>query len=106
MQPIKVKVRDTKEIVFEGEIDRISSYNEVGRFDVFPMHANFISIIQRELALYKGHEKVKEIQVEKAVMKVKQDSVHIFLGMEALEIDDETPQKGPATQEDLQKKSG
>lgn len=95
MQPIKIKIRDTKEIIFEGEADRISSFNEVGRFDVFPMHANFISIIQKELILYKGHQKVKEVSVEKAVMKVKQDSVHIFLGIEALEIEEEEPGERP-----------
>lgn len=97
MKPINVKVRDTKELVFEGEVDRISSFNEIGRFDVFPMHANFISIIQQELALYKGHEKVKELKIEKAVMKVKADTVHIFLGIEALVVEEETPQSPPAS---------
>lgn len=91
MKPIQVKVRDTKNVIFEGEVDRISSFNEVGRFDVFPMHANFISIIQQELTLYKGHEKVKELKVEKAVMKVKADNVHIFLGIETLVVEEETP---------------
>ncbi len=88
-KPIKVKVRDTKDVIFEGEVDRISSYNEVGRFDVFPMHANFISIIQQEIILYKDHQKVKELKIEKAVMKVKQDNVVIFLGIEALVVEDE-----------------
>lgn len=97
MKPIQVKVRDTKNVIFEGEVDRISSYNEVGRFDVFPMHANFISIIQQELVLYKGHEKVKEVKVEKAVMKVKADIVHIFLGIEALVIEEEDKQTQPQT---------
>lgn len=89
---IKVKIRDTQNVVFEGEVDRISSFNDVGRFDVFPMHANFISIIHHELALYDNHQKVKELKIEQAVMKVKQDSVHIFLGMEALLVGEEAPQ--------------
>jgi len=41
---IKVKVRDTNDVVFEGEVERISSYNEVGPFDIYPMHANFIPL--------------------------------------------------------------
>jgi hypothetical protein len=45
----KVKVRDTENIIYEGEVERISSYNEVGPFDIYPMHANFISIIRQEL---------------------------------------------------------
>ena len=100
MKPITVKVRSTKEIVFQGEVDRISSFNEVGRFDVFPLHANFISIIQQQLTLYKDHKKLKELQVEKAVMKVKKDEVHIFLGIETLAMDpeqenQESEQKAP-----------
>jgi F0F1-type ATP synthase epsilon subunit len=85
----KVKVRDTENIIFEGDIDRISSFNEVGPFDIYPMHANFISIIRQELALYKGHEKVKELKFEQAVMKVKQDVAQIFLGIEVLFVDKE-----------------
>lgn len=86
---IKVKVRDTETILFEGEVERISSFNEVGRFDVFPMHANFITIIRQELSLYHNKEKIKEIKLEQAVMKVKKDEVHVFLGVESLFFDEE-----------------
>lgn len=100
-QFIKVEVLNTDQIVFEGDVDRISSFNEVGAFDVYPMHANFISIIGKQLALYKKHEKVKELTFQQAVMKVKQDKVSIFLGMEVLLLDEkalempeeQTPQK-------------
>jgi F0F1-type ATP synthase epsilon subunit len=88
-KPITVKVQDAETVLFEGEVDRISSFNEVGRFDVFPMHANFISIIQQELTLFKGHEKVKEIKIQQAILKVKQDSVKIFLGIESLTLDED-----------------
>jgi F0F1-type ATP synthase epsilon subunit len=81
---IRVMVRNTEDILFDGDVDRITSFNEIGRFDVYPMHANFISIIEKELTLYNKHEKVKEIKLERAVMKVKQDIVNIYLGIEAL----------------------
>ena len=87
-KPIQVKIQDAETILFEGEVDRISSFNEVGRFDVFPMHANFISIIQQELILFKGHEKVKEIKIQQAILKVKQDNAKIFLGIESLTLDE------------------
>lgn len=87
---IKVQVLNTDDVVFEGEVDRISSFNEIGAFDVFPMHANFISIIGKQVALYQKHQKVKEVEFEQAVMKVKQDSVEIFLGMEVLLVDEKS----------------
>lgn len=90
---ILVKVRDSEKVHFEGYVDRISSYNEVGPFDIYPMHANFISILTKHLTLYQKHEKVKELPLEQAIMKVKKDAVHIFLGIEALLMEEVT---GPA----------
>lgn len=87
---IKVLVLDTENVIFEGEVDRITSFNEVGKFDVYPMHANFISIINKELTLYHKHEKVKELKVEQAVLKVKKDELTIFLGIEAFALEEGT----------------
>ncbi|SRR5258706_6663607 len=89
MKPIAVKVRDAENIIFEGETDRISSFNEVGRFDIFPMHANFISIIKQEVAIYKHNEKIKEIKIEQAILKVKKDIATIFIGVETLILEEE-----------------
>ncbi len=77
---IQVKIRDTQNILFEGEADRINSFNEIGQFDIYPMHANFISIIREKLTLYKNKEKVKEMTFEQAVMKVKKISRMSILG--------------------------
>jgi F0F1-type ATP synthase epsilon subunit len=90
LKPIKVVVKNTDEVLFDGEVERISSYNEVGRFDVYPMHANFISIIQKELQLFHEKRLIKEFKLERAIMKVKQDVVNIFMGIESLAIDEET----------------
>lgn len=87
---IKTVVRDTENIIFEGDVERISSFNEVGPFDVYPMHANFISIIRKELILYHNKKKVKDLQIEQAVMKVKKDIVSIFLGIEILTVDEKS----------------
>lgn len=88
---IRVIIRDTENIIFDGEADRVSSYNEVGLFDIFPMHANFISIINQEISVYLNHQKIKELKIEQAVMKVKQDVVHVFLGIETLFVDGSSP---------------
>jgi hypothetical protein len=84
---IKAKVRDTENILFEGETDRISSFNEVGAFDIYPMHANFISIINNKLTLYNKKKIIKEVTFEQAVLKVKRDEAHIYLGIEVFLIE-------------------
>ena len=86
---IIVIVRDAENIIFDGEVDRISSYNEVGRFDIFPKHANFISIIQKELTLFKNNQIVKQVKLEQAVLKVKNDHAEIFLGIDTIMVDEE-----------------
>jgi F0F1-type ATP synthase epsilon subunit len=87
---LKVKVRDSQETVFEGEVERVTSYNDVGTFDLYPMHANFISILKRKLVFYNRNEKIKELEIEQAVMKVKNDVVNIFLGIEEIDLDEES----------------
>jgi virulence-associated protein VapD len=60
------------------------------------MHANFISIINTKITLYHKKEKIKELTFEQAVMKVKKDIAHIYLGVEMFQIEDdsdETPEK-------------
>lgn len=86
---LKVTIEDTENVQFAGEVDRITSYNEVGRFDIYPMHANFISIITKQIDLYQQGKKMKEIKIDQAVMKVKKDETHIFLGIETLLVDEE-----------------
>jgi len=74
---IKVTIRDTQNIIFDGEVDRISSFNEVGRFDVYPMHANFISILRQEINLFQNKQLVKNLKIEQAVLKLNK-ILHIF----------------------------
>jgi F0F1-type ATP synthase epsilon subunit len=85
---LNVRVRDTVNILFEGQADRINSYNEVGPFDIYPMHANFISIIKKKVTLYLKKEVQKELTFEQAIMKVKKDVVHIYLGIEVFSIEE------------------
>jgi F0F1-type ATP synthase epsilon subunit len=91
---LKVKVRDSQNTLFEGEVDRITSINDVGTFDIYPMHANFISILKSLLIFYNKNKKIKEMEIEQAIMKVKNDVVHIFLGIEEISLDDDEQNNG------------
>lgn len=83
-----VTIRDTENKIFEGPCERISSFNEVGPFDIYPLHANFISILRQEVTLYLNHKPIKNLKFEQAVLKVKADIAQIFLGIEVLFVDD------------------
>lgn len=85
---LNVRIRDTENILFEGEADRINSINEMGPFDIYPMHANFISIIKKKVTIYLKRQVEKELTFEQAIMKVKKDVVHIYLGIEVFSIEE------------------
>jgi F0F1-type ATP synthase epsilon subunit len=87
LPPIKLIVRDAENVIFNGEVDRISSFNEVGRFDIYPKHANFISIIRQQLTLYKNHKIFKDLKIEQAVLKVKNNNASIFLGIDTIMVE-------------------
>ncbi|MBI4079117.1 MAG: hypothetical protein HY429_02355 [Candidatus Levybacteria bacterium] len=78
-----VNIKSPEEIFFQGEADAISSVNEAGNFDVLPLHTNFISLIQKTLVIYQQGQKLKEMQIEAGIIKVTNNNVNIFLGIES-----------------------
>ncbi len=80
MPAIYLKVRNPDDIVFEGEVEAISSLNKVGKFDILDTHANFISLIQESL-LFTRAGKTEEIKVNNGVLKVKENKVFVYLGV-------------------------
>lgn len=78
--PIYIKVRNPDEVLFEGEVDQISSSNKIGKFDILDNHANFISLIQDALIMKKAGA-VNEIKVDSGVLRVQENKVFVYLGI-------------------------
>jgi len=70
----------TKEIFFKGKVKSISSTNPVGKFDVLPLHANFITLIFNELEIITEKEEKINYQFKKGVLEVRKNKVNVFLG--------------------------
>lgn len=68
--------------VFQGQVQSITSYNEKGKFDVLAEHANFISLIKDSIILIDLKGKKQEIKINNALLKVHQNIVKIYLGIE------------------------
>lgn len=43
---LEVKIISPKEIIYQGTALSVSSTNSVGKFDILPEHANFITMIK------------------------------------------------------------
>ena len=77
---LKVSITDRAGIVFEGEIDSLTSYNVKGQFDILPSHANFISIIKNKIIIQRAGKK-DEFAVDNGVLKVDNNEIKVYLGI-------------------------
>jgi len=66
---------------FDGEAEAVSSQNKVGKFDILPEHANFITLIFEKLTIHTPDKKNTVYQFEKGVLEVSEDKVNVFLGL-------------------------
>lgn len=76
---INVTVRSREKVVFEGEAIAFTSVNQKGIFDVLAQHENFISIIKDVLVVHREKDKKEEFKVERGVIKVRENKVHVYL---------------------------
>jgi hypothetical protein len=44
---LNVKIISPTQTIFDGEAFSISSVNSLGKFDILPYHANFITLVQK-----------------------------------------------------------
>lgn len=79
---LTVRSRDGK--LYEADVLSLSSYNEQGKFDVLSQHANFISLITRELALKEADGTDKSINIDNALLRVRENRVEVYVGVEGM----------------------
>ncbi|MHA2426602.1 MAG: hypothetical protein ACXADB_00980 [Candidatus Hermodarchaeia archaeon] len=77
----RLKVRSREGVVYEGDVTSISSFNEKGKFDVLAQHTNFITLIQKKLIIRDIKGTQKEIEVGNALLRVKDNTVEVYLGV-------------------------
>lgn len=75
-----VVIKDRENTIFQDKVKAVTSFNEIGVFDVLPQHAHFISLIKDNIILHKDNGR-EEIKIEGGVMKVFEDKVEIYIGV-------------------------
>lgn len=66
---------------FRGKATAISSQNRLGKFDILPEHANFITLIFGDLTIHTPDKKKFTYQFERGVLEVSENKVNVFLGL-------------------------
>jgi F0F1-type ATP synthase epsilon subunit len=82
----KLTVRSREGVVFEGDVNSITSFNDKGIFDVLAMHANFITLIKNKLTVRDTQGKIKDIEVKNGLMRVRDNIVEVYLGVEEFKV--------------------
>lgn len=66
---------------FEGKAIAVSSQNQLGRFDILPGHANFITFIFKEISIQLNSKEKISFQFERGILEVSENEVNVFLGL-------------------------
>lgn len=76
---LDVKIRSYQKTLFQGKLRAVSSQNDRGPFDVLPQHANFISLIKKEIILHQPNKTKKTLRIDSGLLQVWENQVSIYL---------------------------
>jgi F0F1-type ATP synthase epsilon subunit len=78
-QVLHVRISRATEIIWEGDARTLTARNAEGPFDILPLHAHFISILDNTpiVVIEKNGER-REFVFDTAVMHVKDDQVRVY----------------------------
>lgn len=79
MKPfLSVKINTPNETLWEGGAQSISSENSQGKFDVLPLHANMVTLIQDKPIVVRTTEKERRYAFKSAVLYTHDSIVEIY----------------------------
>ena len=90
MRHLEVYIGSPEKTLFEGLAKAISSYNDIGPFDVLGLHENFISTIRNSLRVTLQNGEKREYKIGNGIMRVNNNIVQVFLGIDYLKRTDES----------------
>lgn len=79
---LTLTIIDSDNVIYDSAVKSVSSYNSHGIFDILPFHSNFITLITKKIIINDLTGQKKEILIDEGIMRVKRNSVQIFLGIE------------------------
>ncbi|CAN5284311.1 hypothetical protein BH10PAT2_BH10PAT2_3800 [soil metagenome] len=72
-------IRTRQDIVFDAEVEAVTSTNAAGNFDILPGHAYFIALIQRFILIHEVEGRQKQYEIDQGIIYVQKDKVKIYL---------------------------
>lgn len=78
---LHVFIRNREKVLFDEDIQALSSRNEKGIFDILPLHGNFISLVEARLILTRIDGTKTEVPVSNGILRASENRVEVFIGV-------------------------
>ncbi len=76
---LTVRIISPRQLIFEGQALSVSSRNSLGDFDILPLHANFISLIENNvIRIRRTDQKITTFAVPFAILYQSNNQVNIY----------------------------
>lgn len=76
---LKIRIITPRQVIFNGLAKSVSSKNSVGRFDILPTHANFITVVENSPIIVKKVDNTTvKFDFPLAIIYTKDDQVNIY----------------------------
>jgi len=78
---IKVVLRQSKGVIFQGRVAAVSAVNQMGAFDILASHANFVTTIKDKVVLTHSRGFRREFKLQTGILAVRDNQVEVFFGI-------------------------
>jgi len=78
---LQVKISNPDKVVWKGEAYSVSSINSKGPFDILPMHANFVTVIDNKPIKIRIKGKTLEYTYPQSVLYTHNNTVLIYTNL-------------------------
>ena len=76
---LKVKIFSPSKTYFEGEALSVSASNKAGKFDILPLHHNFITLLEAgTVEINTPKHTVEKVEIRSSLLHLADDHVTIF----------------------------
>lgn len=72
-------IRTREVIIYDSEVEAVTSTNATGDFDILPEHAYFISLVQRFVLIHETEGRKKKFEIDQGILYVLKNQVKIYL---------------------------
>lgn len=80
---LRVRILSPRAVIFEGDALSVSSSNYLGEFDILPLHANFITLVEnKQIRIQKQDLTVITFKIPIAILYQANNQVNIYTELE------------------------